>query len=130
MDSRIHLVFHVSQLKPSVGRHSPSTTLPPALSIPATSDFELAPIIANRTMEHGSTSVSQLLVQWQGRSPNEATWVDRTDFMRQFPSYSLEGKASFQGKGIVTNSGQTTVKRVPRIPQPILVYKRRPRKDM
>ncbi|KAK1400096.1 hypothetical protein POM88_009959 [Heracleum sosnowskyi] len=46
---------------PSVGRHSPSTTLPPALSIPATSDFEPAAIIASRTVEHGSTSVSQLL---------------------------------------------------------------------
>lgn len=129
-DSRIHPVFHVSQLKPSVGRHPPTTTLPLALSIPATNDFEPATILATRTVEHGSTSVSQLLVQWQGRSPDEATWVDRTDFVRQFPSYSLEDKASFQGEGIVTNSGQTTERQVPRIPQRILVYKRRPRKDM
>ncbi|KAK1357884.1 hypothetical protein POM88_051140 [Heracleum sosnowskyi] len=114
---------------PSVGRHPPTTTLPPALSIPATNDFERTAILATRMVEHGSTFVPQLLVQWQGRSPDEATWVDRADFVRQFPSYSLEDKASFQGEGIVTNSGQIAENQGPRIPQPIMVYTRRPRKD-
>ena len=67
-DSCIHPVFHVSQLKPAVGRHPPTTTLPPALNAPTPYDFEPAAILATQMMQQGSTTIPQLLVQWQGHS--------------------------------------------------------------
>ena len=44
----------------------------------------------------------QVLVQWDGRSPEEATWEWMTDFKDTYPSYNLEDKVSFEGEENVT----------------------------
>lgn len=35
-----------------------------------------------------------MLVQWKGYSQDEATWINSSDFARQFPEYNVEDKAA------------------------------------
>nr|GEZ73631.1 chromo domain-containing protein [Tanacetum cinerariifolium] len=40
--------------------------------------------------------VKHVLVQWTGRSPEEATWEFLTDFQDAYPANDLEGKVNFE----------------------------------
>ncbi|KAI4351277.1 hypothetical protein L6164_005653 [Bauhinia variegata] len=90
--SRIHLVFHVSQLKAAIGN------IPAAPEIPArlTTDLptvEPEEIIKHRIIDRNSVLVSQVLVKWKGLPIFEATWEDEGIIQGQFPDVSLEDKA-------------------------------------
>ena len=43
----------------------------------------------------------QLLVQWEGMTPNEATWEDYDTIVTHYPSFKLEDKVVFKERGIV-----------------------------
>lgn len=80
--SRIHPVFHVSQLKPCVGPgRQVSSQLPPPdslFSIPVR-------VLQSRVRHQGVRTFAQVLVQWSGSSAMEATWEDRDALQQQFP---------------------------------------------
>lgn len=71
--SKIHPVFHVSQLKPCLGpKHQVSTTLPAPDAI-----FQIpARIIQRRARQAGDRTIAQVLVHWSGASEDQATWED------------------------------------------------------
>ena len=87
--SCIHPVFHVSCLKAKLGHNS--VPLPSLPSV--TSQGVLAPkpvaILQTRTLQLRRRTITQLLVQWQGCSSDDATWEDRLTLQQQFPH--LEG---------------------------------------
>ncbi|GKB71996.1 ty3-gypsy retrotransposon protein [Tanacetum coccineum] len=44
----------------------------------------------------------QILVQWAGGSPEEATWEWLSEFQEAYPSYNLEDKVAFEERRTVT----------------------------
>ena len=72
--SLIHPVFHVSNLKAKLGNQVvPRPTLPAV-----NADLVLTPepmmILDRKSIKLRSRIVTQLLVQWQGESTDDATW--------------------------------------------------------
>jgi hypothetical protein len=56
--------------------------------------------LASRRVKHQREEVKQVLIHWQGRTAEEATWEDEIMIRSQFPNFSLEDKANADGGGI------------------------------
>ncbi|KAD4180155.1 hypothetical protein E3N88_28746 [Mikania micrantha] len=112
-DARIHPVFHVSMLKPARGSVPPT----PAPSLPITNDWEVdlqpAQILSHRWRQVHTSKVLELLVSWDTRPLEEATWEDYDLFADQFPHFRLADKSFFR-----EGSSDTT-------PAPLKVHTRR-----
>ena len=50
---------------------------------------------------YNSTGDLELLVQWQGKSALENSWLLYEEFKARFPSYQLEGKLDFVGEVLI-----------------------------
>ncbi|KZV32830.1 hypothetical protein F511_20931 [Dorcoceras hygrometricum] len=99
--SRIHPVFHVSQLKKAVGQHEQIQDLPVGLEQELSFNYEPLQVISHRLKKIAGMMVLQVLVQWKNKPAEEATWEDAADFQAQFPQASLEDKAASNGEDIV-----------------------------
>ncbi|WVY96655.1 hypothetical protein V8G54_028806 [Vigna mungo] len=101
--TKIHPVFHCSQLKLCKGDPSQSyvplpithTELPPVI--------QPAAILQSRLILRGSHQVPQHLVQWEGIDMDNATWEDQSTLQQVFPDLNLEDKVGLNGGGIVTH---------------------------
>ncbi|GJY92684.1 ty3-gypsy retrotransposon protein [Tanacetum coccineum] len=100
--SKIHPVFHVSLLKIFSGTgHGVVTKLPEE-------EYEGHPveqpltICDSRVVLHQGRPTRQVLVQWTGSSPEEATWEYLSEFQEAYPSYHLEDKVISEGEKNVT----------------------------
>lgn len=71
--SRVHLVFHVSQLKPCIG---PGQHVLPHLPDPDSTHQVPVKVLLQRVRRHGLRTVAQVLVQWSGSTEEMATWED------------------------------------------------------
>jgi len=100
---RIHPVFHCSNLKPFRGEpgSTPAIPLPPNFHENQPLIFPLA-ILGSRRATAEPHNPWQVLVQWQGLSPEETSWED-WDQLRQ--DYHLEDKVILQGPGDDTGIG-------------------------
>jgi transposase InsO family protein len=98
--SRVHPVFHVSQLKPCVG---PGT--PVSQNLPAADALFQVPIqvLRQRARQRGHRTVIQVLVQWSGTDVTQATWEDLEQLKQAFPYAPAWGQAGFQEEGIVND---------------------------
>ncbi|KZV06673.1 hypothetical protein F511_45845, partial [Dorcoceras hygrometricum] len=124
MGSRIHPVFHVSQLKKAVGKHANVQGLPAGLEQDLSFNYEPLRVVGHRQKKQAGILVPQVLVQWKGKAPEEATWEDAADFQAQFPDTSLGDKAALGGEAIDSTIKLDGVNR----PNPIVqVYRRRPK---
>ena len=73
-DSKIHPVFHVSCLKLKLGQQvSPLPTLPPLDEAGQIISEPLA-VLQTRTKTLRSRSITEVLTQWLGTTPEDATW--------------------------------------------------------
>ena len=84
--SKIHPVFHVSQLK----KHLGSTAVPcsdlPLIGPDGKIRTEPALVLETRQIPRHNLPVVQWLVQWENLPPNDSTW-DGTDFIKHtFPT--------------------------------------------
>ncbi|CAL1357428.1 unnamed protein product [Linum trigynum] len=85
--SKIHPVFHVSQLKLC------RTVVPPAATQLPDADqngsLKLAPtqILARRFIQQDNQAVTQVLVHWTHQLPEDATWEDLGSFRQSFPAF-------------------------------------------
>jgi hypothetical protein len=97
--SRVHPVFHVSQLKPCIGPGTPISA-----SLPATDTFLQVPIrvLQHRMRQRGHRTVTQGLVQWSGAAVDQATWEDLEALAQRFPGAPAWGQAGTQAGGIVS----------------------------
>nr|GLL29689.1 hypothetical protein KK1_029709 [Ipomoea trifida] len=93
-DARIHPVFHVSLLK-----FCPNPTVATPTHPPATADQFPSPlrILDKRSVKENKKQVRQVLVQWVGTEPAEATWEYWAPFHASFPNIGLEDKATLDG---------------------------------
>jgi len=119
--SRLHNVFHVGLLKPFHGD-------PPASTLP------LPPIHGGRVvltparvrqvrLQHGAW---EILVEWQGLSPNDATWEPRESFVERYPDFQLVLELFPEERRDVMGQAQTPQAQPPQ-PAPLITYRRRRR---
>jgi hypothetical protein len=93
--SRVHPVFHVSQLKPCLG---PGQQALPQL--PSADDVLQVPlqVLRRRVRQQGLRTIVQGLVQWSGKPESMATWEDLESLQQKFPQASAWGQADCQGR--------------------------------
>lgn len=97
--AKIHLVFHCSMLKKF--HHPPSgdpTPFHPLPTIFIDNQHVISPLTILDTLLASDTANSklQVLVQWQGFSPDDTSWEDQ-DQLRA--DYNLEDKVLLEGEG-------------------------------
>ncbi|PNX77561.1 transposon Tf2-1 polyprotein [Trifolium pratense] len=129
--SRVHPVFHVSLLKKAVGKYHEEEELPELLEEPI-DVFEPEAVLATRKLKQQGEVINQVLIQWRGKTAEEATWEDEIMMRSQFPKFGLEGKANVEEEGI--DRTQPAEEELPREqlihnaaggPKALLVYSRR-----
>ncbi|GKA29453.1 ty3-gypsy retrotransposon protein [Tanacetum coccineum] len=101
--SKIHPVFHVSILKPFLGNENEvAMGLPEDFQEGSPVEQPLA-ICDSRMMLRDGKLAWQVLVQWVGVSPEEATWEWLSEFQLAYPNYNIEDKVIFEDRGNVTS---------------------------
>lgn len=94
--SLVHPVFHVSQLKKSIGKHHlVIAELPDHL-------FQwsvLEKIIQQRSVSRGMQQKVQGLIKWSNIPSSLATWEDLEALQQQFPRAAVWGQPTSQGGG-------------------------------
>jgi hypothetical protein len=83
--THLHDIFHVRLLKRHKGE-SPADPVP----LPQVHDGRLLPTPAKALRSRLHRDVWHVLVQWQGLSPEEATWEVLDDFQGLYPDFQLE----------------------------------------
>ena len=73
-NSKIHPTFHVFRLKAKLGQHVVSIPTLPPIDLEGAVILELAAVLKERTHQLRSRTITQVLVQWQGEGPDDATW--------------------------------------------------------
>ena len=96
-ESKIHPVFHVSQLKQVLGSHHQVLPLPSSFS--AQAELVLSPeaVVDTRYNQEGKL---EALVVWRRLHPHETSWENFKELQRQFPLLSLEDKLVVEEGGI------------------------------
>ena len=84
-DSRIHPTFHVSCLKEKLGKHVAAIPSLPSVDVASSLSLEPMAVLQTRTHNLRSRTITQVLVQWQGESVDDATREDLYLLQQQFP---------------------------------------------
>jgi ribosomal protein L21E len=97
--SKIHPVFHVSQLRRILKSGTHAST-----QLPFQADVALAPVKILNTRWYSSPSGrrEQVQVQWPPENPMYVTWEDKLQLQCQFPTALAWGQATSQGVGDVS----------------------------
>lgn len=98
--SKIHPVFHVSQLKKVLGTHHQVISLPDLFTEEDEVIIEPETVIETR---YNANGVLEALVHWRGLPDHENTWEVVKDLQRQYPTLALEDKLRFEG-GVLISS--------------------------
>jgi hypothetical protein len=99
--SAIHPIFHVSQLKQSVGTQSVSPSLPAA-----NSELQFPEPILQRRWTGDARPVEQVLIKWSGMPVTLATWENLIAVKQHFPLAPAWGHARSQQEGDVSTVTQ------------------------
>lgn len=95
-ESKIHPVFHVSQLKRVLGEQHQVSTLPPVCDDLQEVIVQPEEVLAQR---YNATGGLEILVKWHGLPSHDDLWVLAKEFKREFPLFKLEDKLSVEGGG-------------------------------
>lgn len=101
VETNIHLVFHVSQLKKVVGEASTSRHIPPQLSDEWEWMIEPESVFAYQT--NPTTGDYEALVSWKGLPEEDATWESVREIYKQFPMFHLKDKVVVGRGGVRGN---------------------------
>lgn len=97
--SKIHPVFHVSQLKKAIGRVESAPDLPPVLTESMVLESTPDQVLGIRSTTTGQPSDLEVLIKWEGMSAIEATWEHFDNITQLFPDFHLEDKVTFLAGG-------------------------------
>ncbi|MCH91593.1 Ty3/gypsy retrotransposon protein, partial [Trifolium medium] len=98
--SRIHPVFHVSQLKPCFDETAEPLDLP--LESLGNQPM-IKPLAVLDWKQNESEDFVEVLIQWEGLFPEDATWEKYQDIKDTYPNFDLEDKVNFDGTWDVTS---------------------------
>lgn len=86
--TKIHPVFHVSQLKMCKGTPLVAGVFP---QIDDESLLMVQPVtvLDRKLTKHGNVGAVYLLVQWADSSPEDATWELASEVMARFPKFNF-----------------------------------------
>lgn len=96
LESRIHPVFHVSNLKRKLGQHVNLETALPGVTEEGLIKATQEAILARHPKRQDKAAV-EILVQWQRASEEDATWEDYNRLQSCFPDMNLEDKVLLRG---------------------------------
>lgn len=96
-ESKIHNVFHVSQLKPVVGKDHSVSELPRSFSTNDEIVIEPDTVIDTRYDAEGHL---EALISWTGLPDHENSWERVSTLIHQFPRLKLEDKFCYDAAGI------------------------------
>jgi hypothetical protein len=87
--AQVHIVFHVSQLKPFTANYSPfCSDCPTAPDLAATTPLP-ATILQLRLVRKSNAAVQLALIQWAHLPADQATWEDYYVVIAKYPNASL-----------------------------------------
>jgi hypothetical protein len=96
--SRIHPVFHVSQLKPCFDEGVVALDLPHGA---IDNKPLIQPLAVLDWKQDAWTDQIEVLIQWEGQPASAASWEDVTAFRERYPDFQLEDKLFQNGGGDV-----------------------------
>jgi hypothetical protein len=98
-NSKIHPVFHVSQLRRVL---TPGTTA--STTLPAPPDNLVTPVkvLARRWRRAANGTREQVQVEWSEPTTTDITWEDAVELQQRFPGAEAWGQANTQGGGDVS----------------------------
>lgn len=85
-DAAIHDTFHVSQLKLCPNPPTGDPSLPQYCQDLGNSK-EPDSILEKKMVKHRNAAFTNVLVQWKGYPPEQATWEFYQDFISKFPTF-------------------------------------------
>jgi hypothetical protein len=97
-ESRIHPIFHVSQLRKAL---LPGMIASPTPPIPTDVIAIPMKILAHRWKRTSTGRREQVQVQWSTSATQDITWEDKLDLQQRFPAAPAWGQADSQGRGDV-----------------------------
>ncbi|PNX99740.1 putative retroelement pol polyprotein [Trifolium pratense] len=103
--SRIHPVFHVSQLKPCFDDSMPSLDLP----LETVGNLPIIRPLAVLDWEYFNGEPARVLVQWEGLFPEDATWEEYQFIRDTYPEFNLEDKVGLDEPRDVMNEVQEQI---------------------
>ncbi|GMI90769.1 hypothetical protein HRI_002746200 [Hibiscus trionum] len=85
-DSRVHPIFHVSQLKKHIGSADYSSELP-VINPDGEISKEPLRIVDRRIGKRGGRAITEVLVEWANAFPEDATWESLHQLQLRFPDF-------------------------------------------
>ena len=104
--SKLHPVFHVSQLKKALGTQPAFPTIPQTLNTDLETIVQPEQLLAVRYTGVVKASPLEVLVKWKGLPEFEATWEEADMINSRFPTFHLEDKVIVWEAGNVMHAGQ------------------------
>ena len=108
--SKIHPVFHVSQLKKKLGNLDHVTPELPPVKEDGMVLLEPKRIVDFRWTKSGKKVLQEALVQWTGLAEEDAIWEPFEDLQRQFSYLNLEDKIHLLGEGNAMSAAHVEAK--------------------
>ncbi|GJW93608.1 reverse transcriptase, partial [Tanacetum coccineum] len=88
-DSKIHPVFHVSQLKKFKGTVSQVSSVLPHCDSTSVIALEPIAVLDRRMARKGNVGAVYVLIQWTNEGVDDATWELYDDIAVRFPAFDL-----------------------------------------
>ena len=95
-ESKIHPVFHVSQLKKKLGRAEQVQHQEPTTSVEQILEPEV--IFERRMVNKNGKAVTEVLVKWKQLPHEEASWEEYWVIAKRFPNFDLVIRSNLRGK--------------------------------
>lgn len=86
--SKVHNVFHVSQLKKRIGKEKKVHTDLPGVNDEGELKMEPQAVLDRKLVKRNNGPATMVLVQWKNGEETEATWEYWEDMIRKFPSFN------------------------------------------
>ncbi|KAL8119262.1 uncharacterized protein LOC141660196 [Apium graveolens] len=86
-ESRIHNVFHVSQLKLRIGKEKVVQTSLPTINYMGECEPKPVKVQERRMIKKGNAPAIKVLIQWENGTEAEATWKDWSTIRKKFPDF-------------------------------------------
>lgn len=91
VDSLIHPVFHVSQLKNKIGIDITPSILH-HVDLQGQFLLELMIFLGHTTIHHRQIMIPYILVHWSNTHPADSIWEDKAHIQTHFPTFDLKDK--------------------------------------